>query len=172
MGLTDLAPNEDPLARGHTWEYAYRDPVANRQGLGFFGFSEMRVWDTAPDQPVETITTFDLRTPDATGTHYPGIGVPASVTIAQPILQPGQGKVASAPARLTQTTYGYEFRALNGGATHAVLPQSVHTSQWEEPVAIAWSGQGPDRLHISGYAAPANPTIHVDTQMTCDDYGT
>jgi hypothetical protein len=93
------------------------------------------------------------------------------VTVAQPILAPGQGQPASAPARLTQTDATYELRAFNGGATHAVLATSAHTSQWEEPVAIAWSGTGPDHLHVSGYAAPASPPIHVDTQRTFDEYG-
>ncbi len=44
-------------------------------------------------------------------------------------------------------------------------------SEWEEPVALSWSGQGPDHLHVSGYAEPANPPIHVDTTYTIDDYG-
>ena len=171
LGLTDLNIGDDPLSMGHTWQYAYRDPVANQQGLGFFGFSEFRVRDTEPTHPVETITTFDLRTPDASGTFYPGVGVPATVTVARPILQPGQGKPASAPARLTKTAYSYELRTLNGGANHAVLPQSVQASEWEESVAIAWSGQGPDHLFVSGYAEPATPPIHVDTNVTVDDYG-
>jgi RHS repeat-associated protein len=168
--LTDPPPGADPLLLGRTTDYAYRDPVAHAS-LGFFGFSEMRVRDTRPEHPVETITTFDLRTADASGTVYPGVGVPATVTVAQPILGPGQGKPASAPARLTKTTYGYALRALNGGATHAVFAETTHTSVWEEPVAIAWSGQGPDHRFVSGYAEPASPPLHVDTQRTTDDYG-
>lgn len=171
LGLTDLKVGDDPLSMGHTWQYAYRDPIANQQGLGFFGFSEFRVWDTEPTHPVETITTFDLRTPDASGKYYPGVGVPATVTVAQPILSPGQGKPSNAPARLTKTTYGYELRMLNGGATHAVLPHAVQASEWEAPVAIDWSGQGPDHLHVSGYAEPAVAPVHVDTTITVDDYG-
>ena len=139
--LTDLKAGDDPLQMGHTWEYSYRDPIAHRQGLGFFGFSEFRVWDTERSHPVETITTFDLRTPDASGKHYPGVGVPATVTIAQPILQPGQNQPASAPARLTRTTFDYELRSLNNGLTHAVFPKFTNTSEWEEPVTIFWHGR-------------------------------
>src|SRR4029077_10515425 len=139
--------------------------------LGFFGFSEMHVFDTAPEHPVETITTFDLRTLDASGKIYPGVGVPATVTVAQPILAPNPGQPANAPARITKTAYTYELRTLNGGATHVVLRQSTQTSVWEQPVALDWSGQGPDHRHVSGYAEPANPPIHVDTQVTVDDYG-
>ncbi len=171
LGLTDLKAGDDPLQLGHTWQYSYRDPIASMQGLGFFGFSEYRVWDTEPSHPVETITTFDLRTPDASGKYYPGVGVPATVTVAQPILQPGQGQPASAPTRITKTAYTYELRMLNGGATHVVLPQSTHTSEWEQSAAIAWSGSGPDHLHVSGYAEPAQPPIHVDAQITTDNYG-
>jgi RHS repeat-associated protein len=171
LGVTDVSPGADPLALGHTWRYAFRDPIANVQGLGFFGFSEVRRWDAAPDHPQETITTYDLRTPDASGRFYPGVGVPATVTLAQPILLPGQGQPASASARLTTTQYTYEWRSLNSGATHAVLPQSVHTSAWEAPVTLSWSGTGTDHLHVSGYAEPANPPIHADLQSTYDDYG-
>lgn len=170
-GLTDVAIGEDPLALGHSWEYAYRDPVANRQGQGFFGFSEMRVWDAAIEHPVETITTFDLRTTDPSGRIYPGVGVPATVTVAQPILNPGAGKPASADTRVTKSTYTYELRTLNGGATHALFPQSTHASQWEQSAAISWSGTGPDHLHVAGYVEPAAPPIHVDTQVTVDDFG-
>ncbi len=95
-GVTDLGINADPLALGHTIEWSYRDPIVNVQGLGFFGFTEVRSFDTAPEHPVETITTFDLRTPDASGKFYPGVGVPATVTVAQPILAPGQ---VNRPAR-------------------------------------------------------------------------
>ena len=171
QGLTDLALGDDPLAEGHTWTYTYRDPIAHRQGLGFLGFGEMRVFDTAPEHPVETITTFDLRTPDASGKIYPGVGVPAMVTVAQPILAPNAGHPANAPARITKTAYTYELRALNGGATHAVLPQATATSTWEQSVTLDWAGQGPDHVHVSGYAEPANATVHVDTQVTVDDYG-
>jgi RHS repeat-associated protein len=171
LGVTDVSPGADPLAEGHTWRYAYRDPVANVQGLGFFGFSEVRRWDAAPDHPQETITTYDLRTPEASGRFYPGVGVPATVTVAQPILLPGQGQPASASARLATTHYTYEWRSLNGGATHALLPQSVHASAWEAPVSLSWSGTGADHLHVFGYAEPANPPIHADLQLTYDDYG-
>ncbi len=163
-GLTDLAVGEDPLAEGHTWTYAYRDPIAHRQGLGFFGFSEMRVFDTAPEHPVETITTFDLRTPDASGKIYPGVGVPATVTMAQPILAPNAGQPANAPARITKTAYTYELRTLNGGATHVVLPQSTQTSVWEQPVALDWSGQGPDHracLRLCRARQSTDPSRHA-----------
>lgn len=169
--LTDLHVGDDPSKMGHTWQYSYRDPIENRQGLGFFGFSEVRTWDAEPTHPQETITTFDLRTPDASGAIYPGVGVPATVTIVQPILEPGAGKPANATARVVKSTYAYELRFLNGGTTHALLPQATHTSEWEQPVAIAWNGDGPDHLHVSGYAEPASPPIHVDTAMTVDDSG-
>ncbi|MET0231903.1 MAG: RHS repeat-associated core domain-containing protein [Rhodanobacteraceae bacterium] len=168
--LTDLSINDDPLSLGHTWEFAYRDPIAHAH-LGFFGFGEMNVWDAAPEHPVETITTFDLRTPGAGGKVYPGVGVPATVTIAQPILQPGAGIPASAPARITKTTNTYELRTLNGGATHAVLAVAAQVSEWEESVAVDMSGQGPDHHHVSGYQEPASPPIHLETQRTCDDFG-
>ncbi|MGH8172142.1 MAG: RHS repeat-associated core domain-containing protein, partial [Rhodanobacteraceae bacterium] len=171
VGLTDVAFGVDPLQQGRTWQYSYRDPVANVQGLGFLGFSEFRVWDTEPRHPVETITTFDLRTPDASGSYYPGVGVPATVTVAQPILQPGQGKPATAPARVKRTSYTYEARALNNGLTHTVLPQSIHTSEWEQSVVLAWSGSGPDHLHVGNVAEPAQAPIHVDTEVAIDDYG-
>jgi RHS repeat-associated protein len=170
-GVTDLAPGEDPMQHGHTWRYAYRDPIAHQQGLGFFGFSEVRVWDAEASHPVETITTFDLRTPDPSGAFYPGVGRPATITRAQPILPPGQGLPSSATARLVKSTYAYETRVLNGGATHAVFPQSTHRSEWEQKVAIDGAGLGPDHLHVSGYAEPASPPIHVDAQTTFDDYG-
>ena len=66
---------------------------------------------------------------------------------------------------MTKTTYAYELRMLNGGATHAVLPQSTQASEWEESVAIAWSGQGRITCIVSGYAEPAAPPIHVDTNV-------
>src|SRR5262249_38613365 len=88
--LADLKPGDDPDAMGHTWEWSYRDPIAHAH-LGFFGFSETRVWDRAVEHPVETITAYDLRTPDASGRFYPGVGVPGTVTVAQPILPPGAG---------------------------------------------------------------------------------
>jgi hypothetical protein len=131
----------------------------------------VRSWDTAPDHPVETITTYDLRTPDASGKVYPGVGVPATVTVAQPILAPGQGQPATASARITKSHTSYELRALDGGATHAVFPQATETRTWEEPVTLSWSGQGPDHLHVSGYAEPANAPIQVDTTYTIDDFG-
>ena len=31
---------------------------------------------------------------------------------------------------------------------------------------MSWSGQGPDHLHVSGYAEPANAPIQVDTTYT------
>jgi RHS repeat-associated protein len=169
-GLTDLKPGDDPDALGHTWDFSYRDPVAHAH-LGFFGFTETRTWDRAPEHPVETTATYDLRTADASGRFYPGVGVPESVTVAQPILGPGDGQPSNATARLTKTTWTHELHAFNGGATHAVLTTFAHASQWEEPAAIAWAGNGPDHLHVSGYAEPAQPTIHVETQHTFDEYG-
>jgi RHS repeat-associated protein len=169
--LTDLPPGADPMTLGRTWEYAYRDPIANMQGLGFLGFSEFRVWDVEPTHPVQTITTYDLRTADPGGAFYPGVGRPAKVTIAQPILQPGQSVPTTATARIVESTYGYETRVLNGGATHAIFAQSTQSSEWEQPVAISAAGLGPDHLHVSGYAEPASPPIHVDAHWTHDDYG-
>jgi RHS repeat-associated protein len=168
--LADLKPGDNPDTLGRTWEWSYRDPVAHAH-LGFFGFSEVRQWDRAPEHPVETITTYDLRMPDASGRFYPGVGVPATVTVAQPILAPNAGQPSSAPARLTKTAYTHALFAFNGGATHAVQTTAVETSQWEEPVAIAWSGNGPDHRHVSGYAEPASPPLHVDTQLAYDDDG-
>ncbi len=170
-GLTDVSPGDDPLQMGQRREYSYRDPRADMRGSGFLGFSEMRTWDGTPERPVETITTFDLDAPDASGTFYPGAGVPATVTVAQPILSPGQSLPTAATARITTTTLSYYVPALNGGKTHAVLPQETFTRTWEEPVAIDAWGHGPDHVHVSGYAVPAAPPIEVDRQLTYDDFG-
>jgi hypothetical protein len=167
-GLTDLPPGQDMAGEGHTWTYAYRDPIANGQGLGFFGFSEVRVFDTAPDHPVETITTYDLRTRDASGV-YAGVGVPAHVTVAQPIFD-GPAAPSVGPTRITETTPTYEVRTLNGGATHAVLPQSSETSVRDASASFDPAGQGPDHVHVWWNGAPP-ATITAGTSVTIDDYG-
>ena len=166
-GLTDVAPGQDAAGQGHTWTYAYRDPVANVQGLGFFGFGETRVLDTWPAHPVETITTYDLRTRDASGL-YPGVGVPAQVTVAQPIFD-GALAPSVGPARITESTYTYAVRTLNGGATHAVFTQAADTRIIETTATFDAAGQGPDHRHVTWNAAP--PTLEVGTTLTFDDYG-
>jgi RHS repeat-associated protein len=155
--------------------YSYEDPVTDRRGRGFLGFGTFRTWD--PSRPAETVVTFSHRQL-VDGKYYPGVGRPATVTTAVPILTPTQltAKPATATARVTRTYYTAETRKLNGGATYAVFDKSSSTKEWEEPVSIAWGPLGgalgaPATTHVSDITEPSTAVRKTDQSSTHDDYG-
>jgi RHS repeat-associated protein len=181
--LVDPGTAQQVADGGRTVYYSYEDPVSDAQH-GFLGFSEFTVWD--PAQPSQTTSHFDQRTRldvsdnpnntlDKTGSFYPYAGMPQSVTTIVPILTQEQvdaQSVSKANARITQTTHKYNFKRLNGGATHIVLPDLDNVDVWEFPVKIAWTIGTATPYHLFGYTtAPAVPALSSYTYQQFDNYG-
>ena len=155
--------------------YSYEDPVSDLRGRGFLGFGTFRTWD--PDRPAETVVTFSHRQL-VDGKYYPGVGRPATVTTAVPILTPTQAsaKPATASARVTRTYFTIEPRKLNGGATYAVFDKSSYAKEWEEPVTIAWGALGgatgaAATTHLADISEPTTALRRLDQSSAYDDYG-
>lgn len=156
--------------------YTYADPVAHRR-QGFLGFAKVSVWDD--DRPAETITTYDVRTTLDGGKHYPFASVPATATTAVPVDPVDYSHetfpIAIERARVTRTTSTYEFRPLNGGFTHAVLPKTSRASTWESASDLfpnldaAGLPASPHLVIKTG--EPSTPLRRVDGDTTYDDYG-
>jgi RHS repeat-associated protein len=167
-------PSFVQVQTGARWTYySYEDPVSDLHGRGFLGFGTFHVWD--PQRPVETITKFDQRT--VNGGIYPGAFRPQRVTSVVPILT--QADVATGPtlvtARVTESDYWYELRSLNSGISHAVLPDSSTTKEWEQSITLDWASYSSfnttGRHAINVYDDYAFPLREVARTNETDDYG-
>ncbi|WP_265868274.1 RHS repeat-associated core domain-containing protein [Streptomyces sp. SKN60] len=153
--------------------YAYADPVSHiRQG--FLGFGRVITW--SPDQPSETVTTYDHSSQYLS--HYPLSFRPKVTTTVTPILSSADaaGHPATAKARVTRTTNNDEVRILHDGKNFAVLPHDSHVQEWDQQVSLHWQENlsGIDAItHIGGVPDdnPASVDRSVDSEVLSDDYG-
>ncbi|MFE9139395.1 SpvB/TcaC N-terminal domain-containing protein [Streptomyces sp. NPDC007355] len=152
--------------------YSYQDPVMHRR-QGFLGFGTFREWD--PSRPIETVTTYDVRTSSPGGKHYPFAGAPATVTVTTPVLNDAQvaAKPATAKARVTKTVNSLKFMPLNGGKTFMVRPSMSIATSADTNVAIDWNtdhvtNSGEEEHLVGSTGAPFQT---VTTTNTFDDFG-
>ncbi|WP_265869157.1 RHS repeat-associated core domain-containing protein [Streptomyces sp. SKN60] len=153
--------------------HSYRDPVMHAR-QGFLGFGVVRAWD--PDQPSETVTTYDHRT--AVQNHYPLASLPKEVTSVTPIMKSADvpGHPATVKARVTRTVSNYEIRPGHNGGNYAVFPHDGVTKQWDQQVTMHWEENlaGTDAVsHIGDVPDNAPPTVdrQTDTLQQYDDFG-
>jgi RHS repeat-associated protein len=162
--------------------FSYDDPVAAATG-GFAGFGAFRRWE--PTRPLETITTYDVRTlkgGTVAGTGYrPFTGRPRTVTTVVPI-KPGKEtkQYPAATARVTQIVHDEpEFRLLNplpGGkhASFAVFPTKTKVREYDVPATIDWNPDltgRPATTHITASLTNATPFRQRTSVSTHDHFG-
>ncbi|MEP7120147.1 MAG: RHS repeat-associated core domain-containing protein, partial [Byssovorax sp.] len=150
--------------------YRFEEPRLDLGGRGFLGYGTVRVWN--PARPLERTTTFDNVT--RVGTVYPNAQRPKSVRTVVPIVDQGpEGAIAqhaAESARISETTFDYELRTPQGSPSHFVFTQATHEREWEESIAIDWTGAA--RFHITGIDGPGPqgaPRQH-DASFRVDDY--
>lgn len=162
--------------------FSYDDPVSDAAG-GFAGFGTFRRWD--PFRPLETITTYDVRTlkgGNALSAGYrPFAAMPRTVTTVVPI-KPGKEtkQYPSANARVTQVIHDEpEFRWLNplyggGHASFAVFPTRTNVNEYEVPATIDWNPDLTGRAATTHITAPLAGHTRFRLRVsisTYDDFG-